>query len=130
MAYPSSSGGGKRRSTLGRKSAKKTANEDDDDGESETSESNTFGFVASNTGEKPWGKVKTSSHHPSSSNTPRPSRTLSLFPSPSSASPSHKKIRCVDQRESQTEEKLEHNCKKRRASEGNPNSPLDLHWLG
>lgn len=131
MAYPNSNGGGKRRSTPGRKSAKKTANEDDDDGESEASETPTFGFVAySNPGEKPWGKVKTSNHQPSNSNTPRSSRTLSLFPSPSSTSPSPKKIRCVDQRESLSEEKHEHYCKKRRANEGNPNIPLNFHLLG
>lgn len=129
MAYSNSNGGGKRRSTPGRKSAKKTTNEDDDDGESEASESPSYGFVAySNSGEKPWVKVKTSNHQPTYNNASRPSRTvpLSLFPNPSSPSP--RKSRCSDQRES--EEKLEHCCKKRRASEGNPNSPLDLHWLG
>lgn len=127
MAYSNSNGGGKRRSTPGRKSAKKTTNEDDDDGESEASESPHYGFVAySNSREKPWVKVKTSNHQPAYSNTSRPSRTLSLYPNPSSSSP--RKSRCLDQRE--TEEKHEHCSKKRRASEGYPSSPLGLHWLG
>lgn len=138
MAYPNSPGGGKRRSTSSRKFSKKITNEDDDDLESQASETtptNSCGFMAySNSGEKPWVKAKTLNQlhqQPIYSNASRQDRSvsLSLFPTPS-PSPSPRKLRCLDPREIPSEEKHEHNSKKRRAREVNPSSPLDLLWQG
>lgn len=135
MAFPSSPGGGKRRSTPSHRSSKKTSNEDDDDAESQASDetsSNSFGFLAySNPGEKPWVKIKNLTHHlqPAYSNTSRSDRAASLSLS-SNQLPSPRKLRCLEQRESQCEEKHEHRSKKRRVREVTPNSPLDLLWLG
>lgn len=123
--YSNSSGGGKRGSSPSRKHSKKSSIEDVEDGDSRSSESpsNTFGFVAYslNTGEKPRAKVKS---HQSYSTTTPPERSGSPTPSPSP-----RKLRCLDQREIENEERHEHCSKKRRAREYNPNA-FDSHWLG
>lgn len=123
-------GGGKRGSSPSRKFTKKATNEnyeDDEKSDSSGSPSNCFGFVAYsvNSGEKSRVKIKTLTHQPACFDTPRADRCLS--PSPS---PSPRKLRCLDQLESEKEERRERHSKKRRAKEGNPNNTLDFLWLG
>lgn len=122
---PNSSGGGKRGSSPSRKYSKKPTIEDVEDGDSRSSESpsNTLGFVAYsvNSGEKSRVKIKS---HPSYSSTSPSERSGSPTPSPSP-----KKLRCLDQREIENEERHEHCSKKRRSREYNP-SAFDSHWLG
>ncbi|KAL1775008.1 Glutamine synthetase [Sigmodon hispidus] len=126
--YPNSSGGGKRGSSPGRKTSKKPSiEEEEEDGGSRSSESpaNCFGFVAYsvNSGEK--SRVKVKSHQPPYSSTSPSERSGSPTPSPSP-----RKLRCLDQRDIETEEKHEHSSKKRRSREGNPNTTFDSMWLG
>lgn len=122
---PNSSGSGKRGSSPSRKYSKKPTIEDVEDGDSRSSDSpsNTFGFVAYsvNSGEK--SRVKVKSHQSYSSTSPT-ERSGSPIPSPSP-----RKLRCLDQRENENEERYEHCPKKRRAKEYNPNA-FDSHWLG
>lgn len=123
---PNSSGGGKRGSTPSRKYSKKQTIEDVEDGDSRSSESppNTFGFVAYsvNSGEKSRVKVKSHQSYSSASHSER-----SGSPTPS---PSPRKLRCLDQREIENEERYEHCPKKRRAREYNNPNAFDSHWLG
>lgn len=123
-------GGGKRGSSPSRKFTKKATNEnyeDDEKSDSSGSPSNCFGFVAYsvNSGEKSRVKIKTLTHQPACFDTPRADRCLSP-----SQSPSPRKLRCLDQLESEKEERRERHSKKRRAKEGNPNNTLDFLWLG
>lgn len=133
MDYPNCPGGGKRGSPPSRKSAKTINHEDEDDLASRSSESasNCFGFVAysMNSGEKSRVKIKTVTHQPSFSCSSRCDPDRSLTPSPS-PSPSPRKLRCMDQRELENQERRERHSKRRRAKEGNPNDPIDLLWLG
>lgn len=122
--YPNYSGGGKRGSSPNRKSSKKPSIEEEEDGDSRSSESNCFGFVAYsvNSGEK--SRVK-SHHHTYSCSSPS---ERSGSPTPS---PSPRKLRCLDQRDTESEERQhEHSSKRRKAREGNPNSTFNTLWLG
>lgn len=123
---PNSSGGGKRGSSPNRKHSKKASIEEIDDADSLCSESppNSFGFVAYsvNSGEK--SRIKVKSHQSAYSSTSPSERSGSPAPSPSP-----RKLRCLDQREIEAEERHEHCCKKRRAREYNLNA-FDSRWLG
>lgn len=122
---PNSSGGGKRGSSPCRKFSKKPTFEDDEDGCCLSSDiPNCFGFVAYsvNSGEK--ARVRTKSYQPAYCCGPPPE----CFGSPS-PSPSLRKYRCLDQRDTEIEDKQETSPKKPKGKEGNPNISDSL-WLG
>lgn len=120
---PNSPGSGGRGSSPNRKSSKKTSSKEEEDGDSQSSEK-CFGFVAYsvNSGEKSRAKVK--SHQPYTSTSPS---DCSGSPAPS---PSPRKLRCLDQLYTESEERHEHHSKKRRARECNPVNTFDSLWLG
>lgn len=119
--------------TPGRKCLKRTVKEREDDLESGSSEScsNRYGFIAYsvNSGEKSGIKIKTFSQPPAysceSGSDPDHSASSSSGPSPSA-----RKHWCVDQRQSDKEDRLEPHSKKRRAKEGNSNDIVHPLWLG
>ncbi|KAL6085772.1 hypothetical protein STEG23_027969 [Scotinomys teguina] len=125
--YPNSFGGGKREPSPSRKS-KKPSIEEEEDGDSRSSESpaNCFGFVAYsvNSGEK--SRVKVKSHQPPYPSTSPGERSGSPTPSPSP-----RKLRCLDQRDFEAEERHEYSPRKRKFREGNPsNAFTNPLWLG
>lgn len=130
--YPSSPGGGTGGFFPGRKRTKKTANKCEDDLESKSSgsPSNSYGFVAYsvNSAEKSQIKIKTLGLQPANSCTSGsdPDRPASPFPGPSPWPP---KLRCLDQRESNKDYRLERHSKKIKAKESNPNGSFRVLWL-